>query len=141
MRNIFEIFKQSPQPEEVSDLFHILNSSNILNSIYWWDFFKKIENVDGDIVECGVGRGRSLITLASLYKYELFKNKKYKRNIYALDSFNGFPEPSIHDKSFRNPKKGEWRASPKNEFEYSPSVLSKILNLAEVDIDIKFVEG
>jgi hypothetical protein len=32
------------------------------------------------------------------------------RNLWAFDSFEGFPEPTKEDISFRNPKKGEWRS-------------------------------
>lgn len=63
----------------------------------------KVENFDGDIVECGVGWGRSLVHLLSNMQIE-----KKIRNLWAFDSFEGFPEPSAEDISFRNPLKGEW---------------------------------
>lgn len=31
------------------------------------------------------------------------------RQVWAFDSFEGFPEPTVEDASVRNPKKGEWK--------------------------------
>ena len=58
---IHELFKQTRHPQDVNDYYHCFNSSNVLNVIYWWTFFEIINDIKGDIVECGVGRGRSLI--------------------------------------------------------------------------------
>ena len=72
-------------------------------------FFKRlldlVKGVEGDIVECGVGRGRSLLYLALLYREE-----EKGRQIWGFDSFEGFPEPSEEDTSPRNPRKGQYRA-------------------------------
>lgn len=65
----------------------------------------KVEKLDGDIVECGVGWGRSLIHLLSIMQAE-----EKIRNLWAFDSFEGFPEPTAEDVSFRNPLKGEWKS-------------------------------
>src|SRR3989344_1004488 len=65
--------------------------------------FGKLQNVPGDIVECGVGKGRSFLFLSFL-AYSEGKS----RTLWGFDSFAGFPEPSKNDSSDRNPKKGEW---------------------------------
>jgi hypothetical protein len=65
----------------------------------------KVAELDGDIVECGVGWGRSLIHLLSIMQAE-----EKIRNLWAFDSFEGFPEPTAEDASFRNPLKGEWKS-------------------------------
>tara|TARA_Y200000002_G_scaffold95724_1_gene77360 strand:- start:9564 stop:10274 length:711 start_codon:yes stop_codon:yes gene_type:complete len=127
------LFDQVTHSKEVNDFYHILNSSNILNVYYWTVYFDLIKNIKGDIVECGVGRGRSLITLLSLNRYyESVSRKKIKRKIFALDSFSGFPEPTKEDDSHRNPKKGEWSRSPNNEYNYSVKNLQKILKKANL---------
>jgi len=88
---------------DIDEKYHQLNIGNINNVIYWSKFFEMVKDVKGDIVECGVARARSLIILSTL-------NKIYglDRQIYGYDSFEGFPEPTIEDVSFRNTKKGEW---------------------------------
>lgn len=65
--------------------------------------FNKLLNVPGDIVECGVGKGRSFLFLTFLASTE-----GKSRTVWGFDSFEGFPEPSRNDSSDRNPKKGEW---------------------------------
>ncbi len=145
-KEISDLFKQTPHPKDISDYYHCFNSSNILNVIYWWKFFEMVRNIPGDIIECGVGRGRSLLTIMSLNNY---LNKTFQssspRKIFALDSFEGFPEPTIYDLSPRNPKKGEWSTSPNNQFNYSIHEISKILFLAQLnptDCDqLVFVKG
>ncbi|MST04250.1 MAG: hypothetical protein EXS49_01625 [Candidatus Pacebacteria bacterium] len=75
----------------------------INNLIYYGKLYSQIKNIPGNIVECGVGRGRSFLYLSSL---AFFENNK--RNLFGFDSFEGFPEPKKEDNSVRNPKKGEW---------------------------------
>ena len=139
--HISELFKQAPQPSSVSDYHHCLNSSNILNVIYWWEYFQKTSSVDGDIVECGVGRGRSLITLMSINSLVANIKTDYSKKIYALDSFKGFPDPSEKDISLRNVKKGEWSESPNQQFKYSPKSLKKVIELANLDDEVEIVKG
>jgi O-methyltransferase len=79
-------------------------SYKILNTYrYFHDKFVRIKDVEGDIVECGVGFGHTLILLLYLAEIE-----GRERTVWGYDSFVGFPEPTIEDKSIRNPKKGEW---------------------------------
>lgn len=137
--NNHSIFTQVQHPQDVSDLYHIYNKSNILNVIYWNEYFKMVQNIEGAIVECGIGRGRSLITILALQE---FYKEGVKRHIFALDSFEGFPEPSNEDRSSRNPKKGEWSSSPNNQFDYSVNNLKKILNKANIsNLDYTLIKG
>ena len=143
MKNINTLFKQTTHPKHIDDFYHIFNSNNLLNAIYWWEFFREINfnEVEGDIVECGVGRGRSLITLCAINRLVAQYYDSKQRKIFALDSFEGFPEPHKFDLSKRNPKKGEWSMSPNRQFEYSITSIEKVLKLAEVDVDVNFVKG
>lgn len=143
MKDVSSLFKQTKHPSDLSDYYHLYNSNNILNVIYWWEYFREINfhEIQGDIVECGVGRGRSLITLASINRLISNYYGVEKRRIFALDSFEGFPDPTPFDTSPRNPKRGDWSNSPNNQFEYSPDAIKKILKKAEVDEDILFIKG
>ena len=67
--NKSSIFKQVQHPKDVSDFYHIYNKSNILNVLYWNEYFEMVFDIEGSIVECGVGRGRSLITILALQQY------------------------------------------------------------------------
>ena len=90
-----------------------------------------IEKIPGDIVECGVGRGRSILILATLNDL-LSSSESGQRKIYGYDSFAGFPEPTAEDKSARNPKKGEWSTSPSGKYRYSPDFVRQIMKDADV---------
>lgn len=83
--------------------FEIINTCRLL-------FFKRmldlVSDVEGDIVECGVGRGRSLLLL-SLLSFEEGKG----RQIWGFDSFEGLPEPTEEDDSPHSPKKGNYPAN------------------------------
>ncbi len=80
-----------------------MNYGNIAKLLYFERMINLIRDLDGDVVECGVGHGNSLFMMACLLKEEM-KNRK----LWGFDSFEGFPEPSKQDDSVRNPKKGEW---------------------------------
>ncbi len=69
---------------------------------YFLKRYQEIKNIDGDIVECGVGRGRTFLFFA----FFLSEDPK-ARMLWGFDSFEGFPEPALQDKSSRNPYKGE----------------------------------
>ena len=127
-------------PKNVDYLNHVLNLSNIQKIIDIHEVINLTRDIKGDIVECGIGRGRSLLILEHL-NYLLRINKK----ILAFDSFEGFDLPSYkYDKSFRNPKKGEWSFSEDKKYKYTPSFIKKILNKStsnEINTKVKFFKG
>jgi len=98
-----------------------------INFITFRNFFKSIRDVEGNIVECGVGYGENFLILTRLVRLE-----RKGRNIWGFDSFEGFPEPTIHDKSPRNPKKGDWGNTSKE----------RILNyLTQYGIEPSFIKN
>lgn len=129
MKQLFSFEK--PHPVDMDEKFHPFNIGNIGNVIYWWKYFEMVKNVPGDIVECGIGRGRSLTVLSSINAF-LEINEGGQRKIYGYDSFEGFPEPTVEDSSFRNPKKGEWSSSPSGKYHYSADFIRMVLNEANV---------
>lgn len=76
---------------------------NMERFLYFKRLFDRVIDIDGDIVECGIGKGDSLLMLAFLAKEEM-----RGRKVWGFDSFEGFPVPSKEDNSIRKPKKGEW---------------------------------
>ncbi|MFT5466385.1 MAG: hypothetical protein ACI8UO_001485 [Verrucomicrobiales bacterium] len=119
---------------EIDEKFHQLNVSNIFRVLYWREYFGLMAEIPGDIVECGVGRGRSLVIIAALNRL-LKPEEGGGRTLFAYDSFCGFPEPANEDESSRNPKKGEWSHSPSGKYEYSPEFIASVLGEAEVPVD------
>jgi O-methyltransferase len=83
-----------------------------------------IKDVQGDIVECGVGYGNSIVVLGSLASIE-GKNRK----IYGFDSFEGFPEEeanTLNVKQFAGANLGRVR---------------KRIDSAKVPIKINLIKG
>lgn len=120
--------------EEIDDKFHQLNVSSIGNVIYWWKFFEAISDIPGDIVECGVGRARSLLIISALNSF-LDEKEGGKRKVYAYDSFEGFPEPTPDDHSDRNSQKGDWATSPSGKYDYSIDFTKLVLSEAGLEYD------
>ena len=56
--------------------------SEAARHLFLYERFKAIP--DGDIVECGVGHGRSLVSLATFVRYE-----DKGRKVYGYDTFMG----------------------------------------------------
>jgi hypothetical protein len=122
----------APHPAEIDERFHQLNYVNVGSVVYWADLFGKIAGVPGDVVECGVGRGRSLLILAVLN--DMFDAAEGgQRRLFGYDSFAGFPEPAPQDASPRQPKKGEWAASPSGKYDYTPDFIRRVLRDGGVD--------
>ena len=85
--------------DEEKHLLEISGRYSMTNLFKRWSLINAIkhvknENIDGDLVECGVWKGGNLIIYDHL-------NEKYqmKKKIYAFDTFSGMSEPTNHDKN------------------------------------------
>lgn len=83
-----------------------LDRDTFARVLYFQRMFARIERVQGDIVECGVGRGKSMLLMALLNC-----ESTRPRDMWGFDSFEGFPDPTTEDDSLRKPKKGEWNVT------------------------------
>ena len=128
MRLLIDLIR--PHNLDVDEKFHILNYFNVMSVASFASFFDFIEKIEGDIVECGIGRSRSLLILSALVA-----GLKLNRRILGYDSFAGFPEPSPHDMSERNPQKGEWSHSPSQKYQYTQEFCRMVLGQADIPLD------
>lgn len=104
-----------------------LTYKNASRLLYFSRLFQHIKDIKGDVVECGVGRGRSLL----LFSY-LVKDEMCGRKIWGFDSFEGFPEPTDNDESERKSHKGEW----------NDVSIQKVLNfLSRGGVDSEFIKS
>ncbi|MBK7443536.1 MAG: hypothetical protein IPI65_19105 [Bacteroidetes bacterium] len=76
--------------------YPVLSPAERLRCYGWLALLEKVKNIEGEIVEAGVGYGQTLINLVIANTY--FNAGK---KIYAFDSFEGFPEPHQHDIGMR----------------------------------------
>jgi len=108
---------KNPNPDELdyySQLENYINSSSgniveklknfpkyvprqdITRFLVRYEIFKKILNVTGSIVECGVLHGGGLMTFAQLSS--IFEHLNHERKIIGFDTFTGFAnDGTIHD--------------------------------------------
>lgn len=91
-------------PEGMDERYHLFDASAVGRVLYWKQFFSLCRNVPGTIVECGIGRGRSLMILSALNDILWGWGR---REIWGFDSFQGFDEPSVQDDSALRPKAEE----------------------------------
>ncbi len=149
MESQYQLFEQTSHPLEVDETYHIFNGANISNVFFWniiFDDLSKNKIFFDSIVECGVGRGRSLLTLNHLLdiylKTKILDLSENELKVYGLDSFEGFPKPTIFDYSFRNPKKGEWASSPSGKYKYNEKFIKKIFSNSSVtDVYLELIKG
>ena len=101
---------------------------NMQRSLFFQDLLYQVQNVEGSIVECGVGWGRSIAHLA----LHTFTDPRLPdRNIFGFDSFEGFPEPSEEDNHTKTGvKRGRYRTSERSvvEFLLESGISDRILN-------------
>jgi len=92
-----EYFTSSVGPIE-EKLFHFskyVSRQSLTLFLAKYELFKKILNVHGSIIECGVLFGGGLMTFAHLSS--IFEPVNYNRKIIGFDTFSGFPKISEHD--------------------------------------------
>jgi len=85
------------------------------------EIFKRILDVHGNIVECGVFRGAGLMTWAQLSA--IYEPVNHTRRIIGFDTFEGFSDLSDSDHSkdanFEHKQKGSYAFGGKDEIEES----------------------
>ena len=77
-----------------------LTSKERINSLLQATKYVVENNVPGDIVECGVWKGGSMMAVA----LTLLKEKKEKKDLYLLDTYEGMSKPTELDISFEGKK-------------------------------------
>lgn len=70
---------------------------NLTRFLALYEIFKKVLNVKGSVVECGVFQGFGITSWAKFSA--ILEPVNLTRRIYGFDSFNGFPEISEKDRS------------------------------------------
>ena len=79
------------------NLFYLTSDKKrILKLLDHYEVYKKILKVRGDIVECGVFKGASLIRFLT---FRDLIEKKNKRKVIGFDAFGKFPHPKKEHKN------------------------------------------
>ena len=82
--------------EKLQNFAKYVPRQNLTAFLTRYEIFKKILDVPGSIIECGVLFGGGLMTFAQLSA--IFEHVNFERQIIGFDTFSGFPNFSPIDK-------------------------------------------
>jgi hypothetical protein len=83
--------------EKLQNFSKYVPTQDLRKFIVRYELFKKILDIHGSIIECGVLYGGGLMTWAQLS--EIFEPINHTRNIIGFDTFKGFVKVSEKDKT------------------------------------------
>ncbi len=94
-----ECFEANPASWEskIENFPKYIKRQNLTRLIALYEIFKKVIDVKGSVVECGVNQGFGIMTWAKLSA--ILEPTNLTRRIYGFDTFEGFPEVSEQDVS------------------------------------------
>jgi Macrocin-O-methyltransferase (TylF) len=75
---------------------------DVTNFVIRYELFKRVLNVHGSIIECGVLRGGGLMAWAQFSA--IFEPTNHQRRIIGFDTFSGFPELAKEDRLSESPE-------------------------------------
>lgn len=88
---------ETPIIDKINNFGKYSSYQSIARFLTKYELFKKILNIHGSIVECGVYQGNSLLTWGKLST--ILEPTNHTRSIYGFDTFEGFPE--LHQKDLK----------------------------------------
>lgn len=83
--------------DKLSSFTRFVSRQNLSTFLAKNEIFKKILNIHGNIIECGVFKGTGLMTWAQLSA--IYEPLNHNRRIIGFDSFEGFPSISKFDEA------------------------------------------
>lgn len=98
-KDLISIYENSrlSTAEKLENFPLFIRRQNLTRLIALYEIFKKIINIKGSIIECGVNNGFGLM---SWHKFSsILEPVNLTRRIYGFDTFEGFPSVSDNDKS------------------------------------------
>ena len=92
-------FDANPGPWEskMENFPKYVRRQNLTRFMALYEIFKRVLNVKGSIVECGVHQGFGIMTWAKLSA--ILEPTNLTRRIYGFDTFEGFPSLAEQDRS------------------------------------------
>lgn len=105
-----------------------------------YEIFKRILNVHGSIIECGVAYGSGLLSFATFSA--IFEPVNHTRKVIGFDTFAGFPSLSGKDKAGQDPnaKVGGMNVDSYNEIMKCINVFDQNRFIGHID-KVELVKG
>jgi hypothetical protein len=122
---IVELFKSEEVPliERLEAFPKYASRQSIAKFLTKYELFKRMLNVNGSIIECGVLHGAGLLTWAKLSS--IFEPSNHLRRVIGFDTFEGFPSVDVKDTktgTFNDLQKGGLNGSTYESVEKAISV-------------------
>lgn len=139
--DISAVFERSPDSTQTKlETFpRYARRKTVTRFITLYELFKRVLEVKGSVVECGVFRGFSLMTCAHLSA--VLEPANLTRRIYGFDSFAGFPKISEKDGNrLQTPEAGELQSDSSAELEEIIRIYDRDRFLGHVD-KVQLVKG
>jgi hypothetical protein len=138
-----EVFEVSSEPlrDKIDAFAKFASRQSIAKFLARYEIFKKIIEVNGSIVECGVLHGAGLFTFAKLSS--IFEPVNHTRRIIGFDTFSGFSSIAKEDKGSGTSShlfNGGLRGSSKQELEMAIKLYDSNRNLSHIR-KVELIEG
>lgn len=142
LTRIKALFEANPYSWEskIENFPKYIRRQNLTRLLALYEIFNRILGVKGSIVECGVNQGFGLMSWAKFSA--ILEPVNLTRRIYGFDTFSGFPEPSMQDRSASSNhiKKGDLSADVQSELEALAEVFDSTRFLGHIP-KIQLVKG
>lgn len=102
-RRYFGLDVHSARHREFDLVPYIMDVHHARRLLHFERLLRQIEGVDGRIVECGVGSGRSIFMLSVITR-----RLARSREIWGFDTFQGMPPPGQEDGEHNAGREGIW---------------------------------
>jgi len=96
---VMECFEKNPGSwdKKIENFPKYVRRQNLTRFLALYEIFKKVLNVKGSIIECGVNEGFGMM---SWFKFSsILEPTNLTRRIYGFDTFSGFPSVSKKDQT------------------------------------------
>ena len=119
--------------EYENNFYLTCNPDRISKILIQYELFLKTQKIGGDIIECGVYKGLSLI------RFAIFRNllKKQSKKIIGFDTFGKFPSAKFS----KDVKQRKNFLEKSGEQSISTTQLSKILKQKKISKNVELVKG
>jgi O-methyltransferase len=90
---LIDFWKLNPEFNEIFDRASKTPGNHITRCFMLYQFLEQIGNLEGDVAEVGVHKGRSAKVIA-------LTSEKFGKNVYLFDTFTGMPEVDLDKDNF-----------------------------------------